>query len=256
MQTENGSKWNNSHKVAGSLTILDLVVITLFLKKISQDNLELMEKDMKADKFEDVIASREELHSLLGVPSETVRNKVIHFIDKHCQEFISKSPMLFVATSDSSGHCDVSPRGDKAGFVLVLDEKRLVIPERPGNKRFDTLGNIIDNPQVGLIFIIPGLEETLRINGRAKVIKDKGIMELLESNGNIPTVGIGIDVEECYIHCAKSFKRSLLWDPFNWLEKDLLPKPASILAAHIKDPKLTEAQIAMGLKESYEKRLY
>ncbi|GAB3176854.1 MSMEG_1061 family FMN-dependent PPOX-type flavoprotein [Telluribacter humicola] len=211
---------------------------------------------MKPDKFEDVVASRDELHSLLGVPSEVVRNKVISYIDTHCQEFISRSPMLFVATSDASGRCDVSPRGDKAGFVLVLDEKRLVIPERPGNKRFDTLGNIIDNPQVGLIFIIPGLEETLRVNGKAKVIKDKGIMALLESHGTIPTVGIGIEVEECYIHCAKSFKRAQLWDSSSWLEKDRLPKPASILAAHIKDPKLTEAQISTALKESYEKRLY
>jgi PPOX class probable FMN-dependent enzyme len=211
---------------------------------------------MKNDKFDEAITSKEELRALLGVPSELVNNKVIPTIDRHCQKFISMSPLVLVGTSNSFGCCDVSPRGDTAGFVLVLDDKRLVIPERPGNKRFDTLCNIIDNPNVGLIFIIPGLEETLRINGKAKIIKDRFVMERLESHGKLPAVGIGVEVEECFIHCAKAFKRAHLWDPAFWPGKDVLPRASVILAEHAKKLKLTEEQVSIALQNSYENRLY
>lgn len=211
---------------------------------------------MKENFFKEIVESEEELRSLCGFPSELVNNKVIKNLDGHCRDFISKSPIIFVATSDSSGHCDVSPRGDSAGFVNILDDKHLVIPERPGNRRFDTLRNIIENPRIGLIFIIPGLEETLRINGHASIIKDRRILDQLEAHGKAPVLGIGVEVEECYMHCAKAFKRSHLWDVESWPNKEVLPKPALIIADHAKNLGVSVDDVSNALKESYEKRLY
>ncbi|AIQ73875.1 MULTISPECIES: pyridoxamine 5'-phosphate oxidase family protein [Paenibacillus] len=211
---------------------------------------------MKPNFFEKVIESEEELRSLFGYPSELVNNKTITFIDHHCRDYISKSPMLFMATSGSSGACDVSPRGDAEGFVHVLDDKHLVIPERPGNRRFDSLRNILENPKVGLIFIIPGLEETLRINGHASIVKDEEILKPMEAHGKVPVIGIGVEVEECYMHCAKAFKRSHLWDDDYWLAKEVLPNPSKILAQHARKLGVTPEDISKSLKESYEKRLY
>jgi PPOX class probable FMN-dependent enzyme len=156
--------------------------------------------------FQLIIDSEQQLRELCGYPNAVVQNKSITVIDHHCRDFIARSPLIFVATSDSSGNCDVSPRGDAEGFVLVVDDKHLVIPERPGNRRFDTLRNLISNPSVGLIFIIPGLEETLRINGRACIVKDPLLLNQMEAHGKTPILGIGVEVEECYIHCAKAFK--------------------------------------------------
>lgn len=211
---------------------------------------------MNPNPFKEVIDSEVGLRSMYDNPSELVNNKIITVIDRHCQDYISKSPLLFMATSDSSGDCDVSPRGDAAGFVYVFDDKHLVIPERPGNRRFDSLRNIISNPKVGLIFIIPGLEETLRINGQAKIIKDPEIMARMEAQGKIPKLGIAVEVEECYMHCAKAFKRSHLWDDKYWLLKEELPKPAAIIADHAKKLGVSQDDVSKSLKDSYENRLY
>ncbi|REE94540.1 hypothetical protein A8990_101336 [Paenibacillus taihuensis] len=206
--------------------------------------------------FNEIVHTDEELRSLLGYPSELVRNKVVTKLDRHCRDFIAKSPLVFVATSDASGACDVSPRGDTAGFVAVLDDTHLLIPERPGNKRMDALRNILANPQIGLIFIIPGLEETLRINGRACITKDPERLRPLEAHGKIPLLGIGIEMEEGFIHCAKAFKRSKLWEPASWPEQAALPNPARILVEHASRLGKTEEEIAAALRDSYEKRLY
>jgi uncharacterized protein len=207
--------------------------------------------------FRNVVTSEAELAELLGgTPSKIAANKVIGQLDEHCREFISKSPFLLMATADGNGGCDVSPRGDAPGFVQVLDEHRLLIPERPGNKRADSLRNLLANPQIGLIFLIPGLDETLRINGRACIVKDADLLAPLAVSGKTPVLGIGVGVEECFIHCAKAFKRSGLWQPDAWLVHADLPSPAKILAAHCALPGLDEAEVAAGLQESYTKRLY
>lgn len=211
---------------------------------------------MKNNIFQHVIHSEEELKSLSVPPSELVRNKAIAHLDHHCRDFIAKSPLLFISTSDSAGECDVSPRGDAPGFVYICDDTHLVIPERPGNRRYDSLLNILQNSHAGLIFIIPGLEETLRINGKACLIRDPELLERMSAQNKIPLLGIGVEVEECYIHCAKSFKRSHLWDPEYWLQREQLPRPAAILAEHAGRLKVTETQVAESLAESYEKRLY
>ncbi|QYR19111.1 pyridoxamine 5'-phosphate oxidase family protein [Paenibacillus sp. sptzw28] len=210
----------------------------------------------KHNPFARRIHTEEELHSRLGYPSEVVNRKTISFIDRHCRSFISKSPMLFIASSNSEGMCDVSPRGDAPGFVSVIDERRLLIPERPGNRRMDTLKNILSNPHIGIIFIIPGLKETLRINGRAVIVDDRQLLSPLQASGKIPQLGIGVEVDECYVHCAKAFIRSHLWDNLTWPDQSGLPSIPEMLADHVGNPDLSADVISEGLKESYEKRLY
>lgn len=206
--------------------------------------------------FINTVETEEELQALIGSQSELVQNKVIHYLDDHCTDFISRSPFLLISTSDSSGFCDVSPRGDSPGFALVLDEKRLIIPERPGNKRMDSMRNILQNPNIGLLFLIPGLGETLRVNGKATLVKDQELLEKMAVKGRTPLIGIGVEVEECFIHCAKAFKRSGLWEPSSLANKEDLPNAARILFEHAQLPDSTIDSIADRLEESYSKRLY
>ncbi|XOK62357.1 pyridoxamine 5'-phosphate oxidase family protein [Paenibacillus elgii] len=211
--------------------------------------------------FRERITTEEQLEALLpvlgGAPSQLVRDKVIHALDAHGKAFIAKAPFVAVATADAEGHCDVSPRGDAPGFVHVLDDRHLFIPERPGNRRMDTIHNIIANPYIGLIFIIPGLEETFRVNGKAVVTRDPELLKLTAVNGREPLIGIGVEVEECYMHCAKAFKRSGLWKPDSWLPEGDRPSPAQIIAAHVKGKmELTTDEVDQMLQESYTKRLY
>ncbi|MCP8968957.1 pyridoxamine 5'-phosphate oxidase family protein [Ectobacillus ponti] len=212
---------------------------------------------MKQDcQFTNLIETEAELRDMLGYPSELVARKVIDHLDSNCEEFISKSPFLVVATSDAHGFCDVSPRGDAPGFVQVLSGKQLLIPERPGNKRMDTLRNILQNPQVGLLFLIPGLGETLRVNGKAVLVKDEALLESMAVQGKKPLLGIGVEVEECFIHCAKAFKRSKLWEPKEWNSREKLPSAAKILFEHAKLPNTSRESIQERLEESYTQRLY
>jgi uncharacterized protein len=206
--------------------------------------------------FEQVVSTEEELRALLGTSSELVAHKVISHLDEHCRHFIAQSPLVLLATSDASGTCDVSPRGDAPGFVMVLDEKRLLIPERPGNRKIDSMRNLLTNPHAGLLFLIPGLEETLRVNGRAFVVRDEELLQQMAVNGRIPLLGIGVEVEECFVHCAKAFKRSHLWQPDAWPAKETLPSPAKMLVAHAKLPGLTEETVTEALRDSYTNRLY
>lgn len=204
----------------------------------------------------DKIKTEDELRSIVGHSSELVNRKVITYLDHHCQDFISRSPFLVISTSDESGFCDVSPRGDMAGFALVLDQKQLIIPERPGNRRVDTLRNILSNPRIGLLFLIPGLGETLRVNGKASLVKDEELLEQMAVNGKRPLVGICVEVEECFIHCAKAMKRSGLWEPESWSKKEELPSAAKILLEHTKLTKVSEEELKKDLEEDYKDNLY
>ncbi|KFN03572.1 pyridoxamine 5'-phosphate oxidase family protein [Bacillus clarus] len=201
------------------------------------------------------ISTEEELLQILGKPSERALKKVISSLDHHCLDFLSKSPFLVLATANKFGECDASPRGDAPGFVYVLNKNKIIIPERPGNRRIDSILNIISNPRVGLIFFIPGLGESLRINGRASITKDEGILKEMQANGRTPLLGIVVEVEECYVHCAKAFIRSKMWDSESWLDKKELPSAAKMLMEHAK-VNASEEEVARSLEESYTKRLY
>jgi PPOX class probable FMN-dependent enzyme len=206
--------------------------------------------------FRDTVTTEAELRALIGQPHTLALAKDIGTLDTHCREFIARAPFLLLATSGDGGRCDVSPKGDAAGFVLVLDERRLLIPDRPGNKRLDGMRNLLQNPHVGLIFLIPGVEETLRVNGRGWIVRDPELLARCEVRGKVPSLGIGVEVEEAFIHCAKAFKRSGLWEPARWPELAGLASPAQMLFDHTRPPSGTVEDLDRVLQDSYTKRLY
>ncbi|MBI1260029.1 MAG: pyridoxamine 5'-phosphate oxidase family protein [Chloroflexi bacterium] len=162
--------------------------------------------------FSEVIQNVDELRSILGHPSQLVIDKVIHEIDEYAREFIAHAPFIMIGSSDAQGNADVSPKGDPAGFVQILNNRTLLIPDRPGNRRADTLINILEHPQMALIFLIPGKRETLRVNGRAQLIRDADLRERCAVNGKIPALLIAVTVEDVYFHCPKCIIRSGLWE--------------------------------------------
>jgi uncharacterized protein len=206
--------------------------------------------------FKNKISEFAELRTHLGEPGMLAANKTIDFLDGNCRNFLSKSPFVVLSTSDSNGVCDSSPRGDAPGFVHILNDTCLVIPERPGNRRLDSIKNLLDNPHVGLLFMIPGLEETLRINGRASIIRDEDILEQMKVHDKRPLMGIAVEVFECFIHCGKAFKRSGLWNQATWAEKGDLPSAAKMVAEHAELPNYSEKEVAAALADSYKNRLY
>ena len=209
-----------------------------------------------ATEFKDVVGSLDELRALMGEPSEIALRKDIARIDEHCRAFIARAPFVLVATADRAGRCDVSPKGDAPGFVLVVDERTLLIPDRPGNKRFDGMRNLLENPRIGLIFLVPGSEETLRVNGRARIVRDPEWLARLAAQGKTPQLAIAVDVEESFLHCAKCVKRSGLWEPATWPAKSELPRAAQILLDHIRPEGVTVDQFECQLEEGYRTRLY
>lgn len=204
--------------------------------------------------FKDIVTSREELRAIFGAPGERAVLKERAHLDVHTREFIARSPFVLLATSNRAGRCDVSPKGDAPGFVMVLDDTHLVIPDRVGNNRIDGLTNIVENPHLGMIFLIPGREDTLRVNGRACIIRDGEILSRLAVQGKQPKVAIGVEVEECFLHCAKAFKRSGLWDRERWPDVAGLPSMAKILWDQI-DLKATAQCTADDYERDMEDRL-
>lgn len=180
------------------------------------------------------VRSLEELREVVGLPHEAVVKKSIGLISEEAKGFIAQSPLLFLSTSSGDGACDVSPRGDAPGFVHVASPRQLVIPERPGNKRVDSLCNILENPHVGLLFLIPGMEEVLRVNGRAAVIKEHPVLDLLKLKNKAPLLGIVVEVEECFIHCPRALNHSRVWDKDSWPVKEQLPSSMDIFQSHLR----------------------
>jgi len=202
----------------------------------------------------DLIENPERLRELYGAPSERSLKKQLTKFDKHCRAFIARSPFLVIASSDPSGRCDASPKGDAPGFVQVLDDETLLIPDRLGNNRVDTIGNLRVRPGVGLIFFVPGINETLRVNGRARVTTDPAVLEPLAVNGKVPRSGILVAAEEIYFHCGKALIRSDLWNPKKHLRRSEFPSLGRILADQIGGISVEEAE--RQTVESYKTRLY
>ncbi|MDP7016218.1 MAG: pyridoxamine 5'-phosphate oxidase family protein, partial [Pirellulaceae bacterium] len=167
---------------------------------------------MTLDRFANQIEETPRLRALIGEPSELVIKKELAELDRHMQSFIAQAPFALLATVDREGRCDVSPRGDSPAVATVLDSKHLCIAERPGNRRADSLRNILQTGRVGLLFLIPGVGETLRVNGKACLFEDPQLLSQMSSHGKQPALGIGVEVEECYLQCAKALIRSRLWE--------------------------------------------
>ena len=175
------------------------------------------------------IDSETALKQLIGEPTDLVCAKVSDRINRLTRQFIELSPFVCLATSDEHGNCDVSPRGDPKGFVRILDEVTLLVPERPGNRIADSLRNILRNPHVGLLFVIPGVNDTLRVNGRATLTTDRSLLEPCAVEGKVPKLGILVDVEGAFTHCSKAFLRSSFWDPTSFIDRSALPTNGQIL---------------------------
>ncbi len=209
-----------------------------------------------ARQFTDVVTTEAELRALLGHPNELVIKKQQAALDVHCRAFIALAPFMLLGTTDSAGRCDVSPRGDGPGFVQVLDDTTLVIPDRPGNKRFDSLRNILAHGGVGLLFMIPGVEETLRVNGRARLIRDADVLARMAVRDKVPTLAIAVEVQEAFLHCAKALKRSRLWQEESWPSEDALVSRARMFLDHAPRPGVTVEELEASLAQSYVKNLY
>jgi uncharacterized protein len=180
-------------------------------------------------------------------------------LDRHAQDFIRRSPFLCIGTQDQGGKADVSPRGDPAGFVTVLDDRTLAIPDRPGNNRLDTLANILANPNVGLLFVIPGFDETLRVNGQASLSTDPEVLNRMTINDRLPTLAIVVRVAEVFLHCAKAFRRSRLWDPTQHQNRKDMPSLMNMLMDQTvgAPAEASEMQkVDEGLEEDYRTSMY
>ena len=170
------------------------------------------------------------LRALLGEPSELVRNKVANRLNRLTRQFIERAPFVCIATAAPDGSCDVSPRGDPAGFVRILDERTLLVPERPGNKLADSLRNMLANPHIGMLFVIPGVGDSFRVNGRATLTTDAALLAPCAVDGKAPKLGILVDIDEAYAQCSKAFLRSQLWDPARHVDRASLPSSGEIVA--------------------------
>lgn len=211
---------------------------------------------MNTERFRKFVTSAEELTALIGVPSELVIKKQLTEVDAHMRTFIEESPFLLLGTVGKGGHCDVSPRGDAPGIAKVLDSKTLLIPERRGNRRADSLRNILETGQVGILFMIPGMGETLRVNGKACLIRDEEILASFAVNCKEPVAVIAVEVEECFLQCAKALLRSKLWDKPVEPHHSSLPCFAEILVDQTKIEGQSVESLNSLIEDSYVNNLY
>lgn len=171
-----------------------------------------------------------QLREHYGEIHQLALRKVQTRLDRHCRDFIALSPFLVLATADADGRVDASPRGDAPGFVQVLDDVTLLVPDRPGNNRVDSFGNIVSHPGVGLLFMVPGLNETLRVNGAARIITEEALLTPAVAQGKMPRAGLLIDVQEAFFHCGKALIRAHLWDAERHLPRGSFPSIGRIIA--------------------------
>lgn len=198
------------------------------------------------------------LRSLFSATHDLAVQKFQTTLGRHAQAFIRRSPFLCLGTQDRSGKADVSPRGDPPGFVKILDERTLAIPDRPGNNRLDSLSNIIANPTVGLLFMIPGFDETLRVTGRATLTTDPELLREMSVNERVPTLAIVVETTGVFLHCAKAFRRSHLWDPTYRQDRSEMPSLIKMILDDTTGAPPEEDMLKLddGLEQDYRRTLY
>jgi len=199
------------------------------------------------------ITSREALRGVYRNPNPRSVAKAIPRLDRHCRRFIALSPFVVLGSSGATGE-DVSPRGGPPGFVTVLDDTRLVIPDFPGNNRLDSMENILESGRVGLLFLVPGVDETLRVNGRATIDADPALCAMGTVDGRLPACVVSVTVEQAYLHCGKALMRSRLWDASTQVERSSLPSMGEMLKEQIGSEKPAETQAEM--LQRYQETLY
>lgn len=205
-----------------------------------------------------VINSEEELRRLYPATHDLALQKFQQELGSHAQAFIRRSPFLCLGTQDLNGRADVSPRGDPPGFVYILDSSTLAIPDRPGNNRLDSLSNIIGNPAVGLLFMVPGFDDTLRVNGSAHIVNDPALLESMQVNNRLPTLAIVVQVREVFLHCAKALRRSRIWDPAHHQDRNQMPSLIKMILDETTGAPGEEEmrEIDAGLEEDYKQTMY
>jgi uncharacterized protein len=194
-----------------------------------------------------------ELREVLGEPAELVRDKIADRLNPLTRQFVERSPFVVVATGHPDRGLDVSPRGDPAGFVRILDDRTLLLPDRPGNKLADTLTNLLADDRIALLFLIPGINDTFRVNGRARIVDDLELLAASTLEGKPPRLGILVEVEEAYTQCPKALLRSELWNPERHIDRSELPSSGEILRA-VADPELDVEEYEEARTERYRRR--
>jgi uncharacterized protein len=200
------------------------------------------------------VTSIDELVDIIGTPSERIGTKVTPYLTPLLRQFMLSSTYFLLATSNTDGSCDVTPRGDPPGSLLLLDDRTIAIPDRLGNRRIDSMRNILANPHVGMLFLVPGTDETLRVNGRATITRDPELLARLEMRGREPKVAIVVEIDEAFTHCARSILRSKLWDPESWPDPDTIPTLAAMMAEQ--QDMAPPDESAGKRNEDYRKTLY
>lgn len=199
------------------------------------------------------------LRAMFPATHDLAIQKCLSALDLHARAFIQRAPFLCIGTQDAEGKADVSPRGDPAGFVQILDDQTIAIPDRPGNNRLDTLSNIVANPKIGLLFLIPGFDETLRINGTACLTTDPDLLRPMAVNDRPPKLAIVVDIQSVFLHCAKAFRRAKLWDPDAIQDRKEMPSLVQMIMEQStgapEDPK-QQAALDAALEESYQRSMY
>ena len=199
------------------------------------------------------IRDETQLREMLGEPTELVRKKIADWLNSLTRQFVERSPFVVVATGSPDGGLDVSPRGDPAGFVRILDERTLLLPDRPGNKLADTLTNLLGDGRIALLFLIPGVNDTFRVNGRARIVDDAELLAGSAVEGKVPRLGILVEVEEAYTQCPKALLRSELWNSDRHIDRSELPPSGEILRS-VADPELDVEEYEEGRAERYRRR--
>jgi hypothetical protein len=199
---------------------------------------------------EQIIGSLAALESHYGAPGDLALRKELTALDPHCRHFIKLSPFIVIATAAASGAADASPRGDAPGFVQIVDDRQLLIPDRPGNNRVDSLRNLVENPNIGLLFFIPGMNETLRLNGTAVLTTDPEILAKMAVNGKPPRSALLVTIDQVFLQCAKALVRSKLWNPESRIERETFPTLGQIIADQVKgvDSAVADERIEISMK--------
>jgi uncharacterized protein len=203
----------------------------------------------------DRLTTKDEIRKHFGEPSHMSVAKELSRLDRHCRDFISLSPFVVIASSNSRGECDASPRGDAPGFVAIIDDTHLLIPDRKGNNRADSMINMAENPHIGLLFLVPGINESLRVSGKVEITLDQALLTPLQAGGRVPTSAMLVTVEKAFFQCGKAGLRSEIWNPDKQVAKGAFPSLGRILADQISGigdaTKLDE-----GIQDKYKSQLY
>jgi PPOX class probable FMN-dependent enzyme len=207
--------------------------------------------------FRDVVGSEAALRQLYRQPGDLVRQKVLGRLDDHARTFIAAAPFVLLGTANTNGTADVSPKGGPPGFVVVLDDEHLAIPDLAGNNLLDSITNVVNGSGIGLLFLVPGIDETLRVNGTACLTTDPGVLDACAVKDRRPKAAIGVTVVEQFMHCAKAFRRSELWHPEGWPGRDAVPTLGCIIRDQIPAVRGMEASaIDAALEDDYVKSLW